>query len=78
MYLLTPKQIRPTIIHPDYGRHGVIVANTRANAIAIAEAEHLKQQRNWSPDLEHCSPSPAFTAKKVAEMNGSHFLFSFA
>lgn len=62
------------ISRPDYGRQGIIVANTRANAIAIAEAEHLKQQRNW----EHCNPIPAFTAKKVAEMNGSHFLFSFA
>jgi hypothetical protein len=65
------------IHHPDYGRQGIIVANTRANAIAIAEANHLAQQGIWGPYVQHCYPIPAFTAKKVPKVDVHPFDFAF-
>lgn len=67
------------IINPDYGHQFDVVANTRADAIAQAEAKYLADNA-WEDDVVGeidddgviitRSPIPAYTAKKLQGAGG--------
>lgn len=70
------RKIKWDIQHPEFGSQGVIVANTRLDAIAKAQANHLAQNASYGEFNPH-TPIPAFTAIKVINLTGRHFDFDF-
>ena len=69
-------KIKWNIVDPDYGSQGIIVASTRIDAIALAEANHQRRNNSYG-EFNPKTPIPAFTAIKVTQVTPRHFDFFF-